>query len=477
MRADPVAGEREDEQPGAVADRRRARAGRRRTPVDRWLASGRGRTGGRARRMPAQKRGHDVAALVLERHRRHRHEDVVGQQGDDRVEVGRLVGADELGHERLLGRRVRRREPVRVGRRRRRCRPARARLSALVTDSTVESSMSATSLRVEAEDVAQDEHGELARRQQLQRGHERQRDRLGLLVAGLGAERHADRVVEEGVGIGLEPRRPRRAGSARAVRLRGRPTPWPGVGAADAQRVEAPVGGDPVEPRAHRRAALEPVEALPGGQQRVLQRVLGVLERAEHPVAVHLQLPAVRLGQRAERLAVAGPRPGDQLGRHQLHVRVTSLRRIASSRVHLVQTPAGARTGRSRRAQFPRRRGVDIGGSRRHRRQENRNGKDRDQHERLARRSGPGPRRRRGLRARRLVRPSSGARTSKSGARSRSTRRWAPTALLLGRRSDEWFADAVAVPDRRVGGPVEQPAQVRRVVDPRRAPTGATRRS
>ena len=49
-------------------------------------------------------------------------------------------------------------------------------------------------------------------------------------------------------------------------------------------------------------------------------------------------------------------------------------------------------------------------------------------------------------------------------------------ALLLGRRSDEWFADAVAVPHGRVGGPAEQPAQVRRVLDPRRRRAGATRR-
>ena len=50
-------------------------------------------------------------------------------------------------------------------------------------------------------------------------------------------------------------------------------------------------------------------------------------------------------------------------------------------------------------------------------------------------------------------------------------------ALLLGRRSDEWFAARWAVPDRRVGGQVEQPAQVRRVLDPRSSPTGTTRRS
>ena len=51
--------------------------------------------------------------------------------------------------------------------------------------------------RAESEHVAQDQHRDLAGRQGLQRGHEGQRDRFGLLVAGLRAERH---VLEERVG-------------------------------------------------------------------------------------------------------------------------------------------------------------------------------------------------------------------------------------------------------------------------------------
>jgi hypothetical protein len=69
-----------------------------------------------------------------------------------------------------------------------------------------------------------------------------------------------------------------------------------------------------------RGAPLEPGQALPGGQQRVLQGVLGVGEGPEHPVAVHLQLPVVRLGQLPERLAVPGPRSRDQVGCHHLQV-------------------------------------------------------------------------------------------------------------------------------------------------------------
>jgi hypothetical protein len=153
-------------------------------------------------------------------------------------------------------------------------------------------------VRVEFENVAQDENGELARRQHLKGGHEGQGDGFGLLVAGLRAELHADRILEEGVGIGLEPydlAEPGRLGRGDVPRHGGSP-------AGRAMRVEAPVGGDPVEPGADRGAPLESSEALPGSQQRVLEGVLGVLEGSEHPVAVHLQLPAVRLGQRSERV-------------------------------------------------------------------------------------------------------------------------------------------------------------------------------
>src|SRR5437763_1438584 len=79
---------------------------------------------------------------------------------------------------------------------------------------------------------------------------------------------------------------------------------------------EAGAGGDRVGPGAERGAAVEPAETSPGCHHGVLQRVLGVLERAEHPVAVHLQLTAVRLGQRLERVVVPGPRPADQVCFH-----------------------------------------------------------------------------------------------------------------------------------------------------------------
>ncbi len=140
---------------------------------------------------------------------------------------------------------------------------------------------------VVSKDVAQDEHRELARRQELQCGHEGQGDGFGLFVAGLRAGRHVDRTLEEGVGEWLEPydfAEPGRLGrfDVGDVPLLG------GSSAGRAKRVQAPVGCDPIEPAADRGAPLETSEALPSGQQRVLQGVLGVLKGSEHPVAVHV---------------------------------------------------------------------------------------------------------------------------------------------------------------------------------------------
>jgi hypothetical protein len=45
----------------------------------------------------------------------------------------------------------------------------------------------------------------------------------------------------------------------------------------------------------------------PGRQQRLLHRILGIPDRTEHPVAVHLQFPLVRLDELAEGVPIAGP--------------------------------------------------------------------------------------------------------------------------------------------------------------------------
>jgi hypothetical protein len=79
------------------------------------------------------------------------------------------------------------------------------------------------------------------------------------------------------------------------------------------QRVEAGVGDDPVEPRPGVGAGLEAVAPPPRAQERLLHRVLGLLEGPEHPVAVHVQLAPVALHQRRERRLVAGGGGRDDL--------------------------------------------------------------------------------------------------------------------------------------------------------------------
>jgi hypothetical protein len=59
--------------------------------------------------------------------------------------------------------------------------------------------------RAESENVAQDEDGQLARRQNLKGFHKRQRDGFGLLVASVRSERHIDGTAKKGVGKWLEP--------------------------------------------------------------------------------------------------------------------------------------------------------------------------------------------------------------------------------------------------------------------------------
>ena len=67
---------------------------------------------------------------------------------------------------------------------------------------------------MESEDVAQDQDGELAGRQDLEGRHEGQRDGFGLLVAGLRAGRRVERALEESAGNGSsQTTSPSRVGS------------------------------------------------------------------------------------------------------------------------------------------------------------------------------------------------------------------------------------------------------------------------
>jgi hypothetical protein len=57
------------------------------------------------------------------------------------------------------------------------------------------------------------------------------------------------------------------------------------------------VRGDRVQPRSQRAATLETSQPAPRPQQRLLQRIVGVEDRTEHPVAVGVKLAAERLDQ------------------------------------------------------------------------------------------------------------------------------------------------------------------------------------
>ena len=112
--------------------------------------------------------------------------------------------------------------------------------------------------------------------------------------------------------------------------------------------LETRVGGDPEQPGPHRAAPLEAVPAAPRANESLLQRVLGVVRRAQHPVAVRPQFPAVVFGQFGEGGLIgdvhtraddataahssAGPDPGQDRG--VPHDLVTTLRRGVRGVVH-----------------------------------------------------------------------------------------------------------------------------------------------
>ena len=143
----------------------------------------------------------------------------------------------------------------------------------------------------EPEHVSKDQDPALPGRDVLQGCDERELDALALLIAGVGG---GERVLEfdAPVWVGLDP-------DGLDERFR-EWIVWVGRGAVvdrehsvgpSLDRLQAGVGGDRVEPGFERAAAFESGQRSPRAQQRFLERVLGVLHRAEHPIAVGVQPP------------------------------------------------------------------------------------------------------------------------------------------------------------------------------------------
>ena len=138
--------------------------------------------------------------------------------------------------------------------------------------------------RLPPQHLAEDQDGPLPRRKVLQRGDEREANRL-VLDRDVGGIR--DRLDPGHLGRDVQVALDRLSRRAE-VHRHGAPLPA-------AQHVEADVRGDPVEPRFDRGPALEAVEAAPGPDERLLDSILGFERRGEHPVGVRGQLRAVPL--------------------------------------------------------------------------------------------------------------------------------------------------------------------------------------
>jgi hypothetical protein len=191
-----------------------------------------------------QEPGDRLPALVLVGLGRHRHPGVVGEKGDHALDVAALHCGGKPPEELALARRARQ----------------GCTLAAAVGHAFVERRTSPLQRRfdrgfaaveqfgdfrgVEAQHVAQHEHGSQPWRQALQPGDEGERDRLARLVACVGAGSGVREPFEQDVGIWVQPER---LGSARGFWWVDHADLLCATSAA-AKRVQAAVGRDPVQP-------------------------------------------------------------------------------------------------------------------------------------------------------------------------------------------------------------------------------------
>ena len=228
-----------------------------------------------------------MASVPEQAHRlgRHGHDRVVREQLDDPVDVDCLPGRDEPRDGSRLGVGGRReRDRARGGLRHARARAwPRARWSALFTDATLSSRRSATSRADQPSTSRRTRTARCRGGRNCIDAHEREADRLALLDREVG--------LEQMIGIRLEGRGD--LGFVEVESLRRARTPF--------ESSQARVRRDPIEPGAERSPVLVPIESAPRPHEGVLEDIVGIVERTEHPIAVHVERTAMRLHEARER--------------------------------------------------------------------------------------------------------------------------------------------------------------------------------
>ena len=217
---------------------------------------------------------------------------VLAQHLDQRFRVGFFVGGDKpLEQAALPGIGFGGRRPVQPP-----VRPliAQCRAGALERavdrrDAHVEQA-AASSAAGQLEHVAQDQHGALARRQELDHRQEGQLDRLAV----------DDRRASGSLARSARARRAARPGRAAATASRDRVAAATRAARRGAARPGRRWWRSCTATRAGLGAALERSRARQARRKRLLHEVLGLVEGAEHPVAVDVQLAPVPADQVVE---------------------------------------------------------------------------------------------------------------------------------------------------------------------------------
>ena len=179
------------------------------------------------------------------------------------------------------------------------CIVARARWRALFVAATLVSSRAAASAAGQPSTSRAIEGGPLPRRQELHaRRGTRARSSRARRPPRRAARRSAGDLVEQRVGVGLQPGHlgERRASSSAGATLRRSMSMQTLVAMRYSQARNSVLPSNAVA-------------APPRPQERLLHGVLGLVERGEHPVAVHVQLAPVPFGERGEPGSVAGTPP------------------------------------------------------------------------------------------------------------------------------------------------------------------------